>query len=693
MPTGLAQNLSFILLGEDKTASKTMTGAQATAEKVTGRIGSAFQKVGGVIGGEFGGVLDEVGTGIQELGAKGAKLSTSMQAIGAITATAGVALVALGSNEALAQKQLQAAVKTTGESWDTYKEQIEDAIHEQENYDHSSIDTQTALRTLVGATGSTATALKNMSLVSDLAAAKHETLAKAATDVSKILNGTSTKTLTSYGITMEKAYDNTKDLAAAQIALQKATQNVTSAEAKLKEIEAIDASKKKLSIAQQYSLAAAHKKVSDAEAIVATATQKLNDLQGTSISKTKAGSDAVTQLSAKLKGQASASVDSFGAQVDIVKTKVTDWIEQISGPAGTALSTLGTVVGIAGTAIDLYGARQEALAAKELAASVGATAVGAASAAAVPEVADLAVATVGLDAAMDANPIGLVAAAVGVLGTVITGGIIASQRNLTAATADYTSELERSNGVIDDNIRAMTAKALTDSGALGNAAKLGISGKLVVAAVLDEKGARTQLNAEITKSSAAYIADIAAGKPLTKAQEDQARATSDLRTDVGSLGVQFKTQVKNANLYRDAIHGVGTDSNAATSALSKLYAKIKAAPAGKGSSGASADVHLYLSQPGNTPTHAIGGRIGPGETSSIVGEDGPEVVHLPSGSQVFPNSSKRMSDSGGAVVVHLTVQGSVHSERSLQKAIQDAFVNGIPSGNISKSVIKTALGV
>jgi hypothetical protein len=117
---GLAQNLSFILLGEDKSASKTMDAAAAKAEQVTGRIGGAFTKVGGIIGGEFGNILTEVGAKTDEMGGHAAQLAKGLEIGGGVATTAGLALLQFGSAGQQASDQLKAAMTAAGAATSDY---------------------------------------------------------------------------------------------------------------------------------------------------------------------------------------------------------------------------------------------------------------------------------------------------------------------------------------------------------------------------------------------------------------------------------------------------------------------------------------------------------------------------------------------------------------------------------------------
>jgi hypothetical protein len=220
----LQKNLTFALLGEDKTASSSMTHAQETAEKVTGRIGGVFSKLGGQIGGEFGEVLNRVGDGIASVGEHGAKLSSVLGVGGGVITGLGVALQTMGSSDKQASDQLQQSIKASGHSFGDFRDDIEKTISKQEDFGHSAVDTQTALRKMTQATNDPKKALEQMGVVANLAAAKHISLADAADLVDRVVAGKGGKTLAQYGITMKTTGDKTKN---AQDALDQLSSKVS----------------------------------------------------------------------------------------------------------------------------------------------------------------------------------------------------------------------------------------------------------------------------------------------------------------------------------------------------------------------------------------------------------------------------------------------------------------------------------
>lgn len=331
-------SLRYLLFGVDKDASKTITGVGAHAHSTAGVIGGAFSKMGSTIGGELGDLLDKVGAGLEGIGEHGMSMSQKLQGGGAALTGLGAALQLVGSKDKQATDQLKAAVDAAGGSWDTYREEVEKTIHEQENLGHGAVDTQNALQALVQATGSTEKATSSMGVVANLAAAKHISLAEAANLVAKIYAGSGSRTLKQYGVEMATTGDKTKN----------------------------------------------------AEA-------------------------ALTALNGKLAGQAKAAVDNFGGRVDVIKTKIGDWVAVMSQKAGPVLTALGPVLMITGTIMQIVAARNAAAAAAQNA-EAGAT-VRQTVAQRIAAVASKgwAAAQWLLNAALTANPIGLVIIAVAAL--------------------------------------------------------------------------------------------------------------------------------------------------------------------------------------------------------------------------------------------------------------------------------------
>jgi hypothetical protein len=678
---GLAQNLSFILLGEDKSASKTMDAAAATAEKTTGRIGSAFSKVGGIVGGEFGSVLDQAGAGIDKMGSKAGKLSSGLMVGGGIAAAAGVGLLQFGSAGVQATDQLNQAIKSAGESTTEFADKIDKAVKKGENFDHSAVDTKAALTKLTEATGSTQKALDNMQVVTDLAAAKHISLAEAAGLVARVMAGSGARTLAQYGIVQQKAVDGAKLHAQAQLAVEKSTTTLAAAQLKLTNLQDIDHTKKKLTIQDHIALKAAQDNVTKASDVLKTAQDKLAASQNVGVTKTQAGQKALEELAKKLSGQGSASVNNFGSQVDIMRTKVVDWAEEVSGPVGAVLTGLGPLFTIAGVAVDIYRSKKEAAILAEIAST---TATEGAVVATEGETA----AMVGLDTAMDANPIGIVAGALGVLALVAGGIALGSTHDLTKATQDYATALATSNGLIDENVQKTAVKALSDAGALKAANALGIDTGLVVQAALGEKGARAELNKEIKTQTdnlneqvKAAGSSAEAGRAVDLSQRGARQSLKDLSSAVGDSSTALKNAQSTYDTQKKALDEVSGKLAGTAQQFRDLTASIHNVPSRFGiqvsTSGAVTQRGLH---------NAGGGDMHEGGWTTV-GEQGPEKVRLPGGSHVFPSGSGP-SGGGLTVVNNVTVNGGADQGKAVIDALIKTFRNGA-----SATEFKRAIGI
>ena len=107
---------------------------------------------------------------------------------------------------------------------------------------------------------------------------------------------------------------------------------------------------------------------------------------------------ALETLGKKVDGQASASVDNFGAKVGIVKTKLGDWGAEMAGTLGPALTAIGPVImGV--------GAVMEILTARRAAAAAAAAAQAAATEAETVATGEATVAQTGLNLAFLASPV------------------------------------------------------------------------------------------------------------------------------------------------------------------------------------------------------------------------------------------------------------------------------------------------
>jgi hypothetical protein len=198
------------VLGDVTGFAKSLGDAGTQGEGAASRLHSAFSGVLGALNktdvlGPFGQALDGIDQALEAVAEHGKGVGTAMIGVGGALAGVGVGLSALGSKDKAAHQQLQASVEATGKDYEDYASQVEKAITSQEKYGHSAGQTQDALRILTQAMGDPAKALQYLGEASDLAAAKHESLDEAATQLGKTYNG-STRLLKEFGDTAVAAH-------------------------------------------------------------------------------------------------------------------------------------------------------------------------------------------------------------------------------------------------------------------------------------------------------------------------------------------------------------------------------------------------------------------------------------------------------------------------------------------------------
>lgn len=198
-------------LGIQDNASQGFSKVGDASQSMAKTIGGAISTLGDQVGGVLGGILDTVGGTISKLSSSTDDMGKKMTIAGASIAGLGIALGELGSADQAASNQLNQAVLQTGASMSDYQNQIDAAINQGENFGHSSADVQNALTTLTTKTGDVTTALSDMTLVENLAAAKHESLASAATQVGQALDG-NTRLFKQYGIAVSSGTQTTAEL-------------------------------------------------------------------------------------------------------------------------------------------------------------------------------------------------------------------------------------------------------------------------------------------------------------------------------------------------------------------------------------------------------------------------------------------------------------------------------------------------
>ena len=272
-------SIAVRVIGDLSAFAKSMGDTANQGQNVAGKLHSAFS---GAISGinaigfpGLGDALDGIDKAIGQIAEHGKQIGPMLTGVGAAVTGVGVGLTALGSKDQAAQQQLQASIEATGHSYDDYADRVEAAVKHNERFGDTANQTKDALRVLTQATNDPTKALADMGVATDLAAAKHEDLNTASTQLARMLNGNA-KLLKEYGI-------NQKD-------------------------------------------AAGHAKTHD---------------------------EILTELSAKLSGQASAAADTFGGKLKSLKATVEDSVASFGQKYGPAITAAGAAMTGLGTAMQL----------------------------------------------------------------------------------------------------------------------------------------------------------------------------------------------------------------------------------------------------------------------------------------------------------------------------------------------------
>jgi hypothetical protein len=347
-------SVSVRILGDTKGFSQSVKDTGAEVEKSSGRMHRAFSTVlesinrTGVFG-PFGEALASVDESFASLAGHGRSVGAAMVGLGTTFAGIGVGLAALGSKDQAARQQLQASVEATGSAWDDYSSKVEEAIKHNERFGDTANVTENSLQILTQATGSPQVALKLLSTATDLAAAKHESLTDAATQLGKVYNG-NTKLLKQFGINIASATAATKAAETATRRADTADRALAAAKDHLNNVEAIDATRKKLTATQALSLQSAEQKVTEATTAATKAHQTAAAAQDTATAATKNQAGAVDQLGQKLQGQAIAKSDTFLGKVKAVTTSLEDQAAAFGNKYGPALGVASEAVAVLGAA-------------------------------------------------------------------------------------------------------------------------------------------------------------------------------------------------------------------------------------------------------------------------------------------------------------------------------------------------------
>ncbi len=357
MPSVLSRTVQVKVVGDMSNGTKAVEGLGTSSSNTAGKIGKAFSGLSKTLGSSFGGALGPIaeslnilGEGFDHLAEHGRSAGTVITAVGGAVTAAGALMVTSSAADVQAQAQLKTSIENMGGSWEELEPKIESAITTQAKFGNDAAQTQGALSSLTLAMHNPEKALNALSIASDIAAKKHISLVAAADLVGKAYNG-NTKILKEFGIQVASTANAGKLLASATKAHAAAITSVSTAQQKTSDLEAVDAGKKKISIANQIALRNAHEAVSAAQTKVATTAKAVSIAQAGVTAAASKGTDALNKLGNAAQGQASASVVGLAGQFKVFRTQVENTFNQVGARWGPALTAAGPPVLIAGQII------------------------------------------------------------------------------------------------------------------------------------------------------------------------------------------------------------------------------------------------------------------------------------------------------------------------------------------------------
>ena len=302
----------------------------ATAfEGAKGRLSSVFNDIGNELnnlGIPFGNTFKKMSLSMDEASASGTGLIEKMKLLGAVTiavgaaAAVGIAVEGVKQYEKLsdAVSTLKTQVQDVGTSFKSVSPQIQAMDQAMVHFGHDSADTDTALADLIRATGSVSKSMKDMTLVSNMAAFSHTSLAAASQNLNSILAGSS-RTLREYGINANVTASDLHAQQMAQEALVKAQQNYNSVSAEA---------------------AAGQLSSASGMATVTKATTALRDAHIAVNQAENSGNHILSILSERMKGQAASAADTLSGRIATLRASMDNWAASVGGKVVKALDIL-----------------------------------------------------------------------------------------------------------------------------------------------------------------------------------------------------------------------------------------------------------------------------------------------------------------------------------------------------------------
>jgi hypothetical protein len=344
----LGPSVLVTFLADTKALGNAVKAVGEQGATVASSMGTAFHGMLGTLNqtgvlGPFGTALSGVDQALQAINDHGKTVGTTMMGVGGAVAGIGVGLSVLASSDKAAQQQLQQAITATGHDYEDYASQVEGAIKRQEHYGNSAKDTQDALRILTQATNDPQKAIEDLGIASNLAAAKHESLDAASTQLAKTING-STRLLKEYGLSATDSAKAAAQLAEDQTAAEKAADAAAKAHQHLADVQAELKGKTTLTAAEHIKLRDATQAVEAADKTATAAHDKLTAAQKAAAAAGTTHLNVIDQLGSKLSGQASAQANTFNGHLKAMKAAIEDAAASFGQKYGPALTVAGTAL-------------------------------------------------------------------------------------------------------------------------------------------------------------------------------------------------------------------------------------------------------------------------------------------------------------------------------------------------------------
>ena len=350
------------IVGDPSGGTRAARKVADEAETASGRIRKAFGSSLSTIGGALGGALepvqvafDNIDQALDQMGEKAKtnaqKIGNVMTGIGAGSVGIGTLLTAAGSKDQQAKNQLIQAISDVGGSYDDYSDRIEATNKRMAKFGYTADESMNAIQQLTQATHDPAKALSLMGEAANLAAARHESLGVATTQLSEIIAGKGTRVLQQLGITHIAVGASAKVLTKATTDQQKAQDELAKAQKHLSDLEDVDHAKKKLTIQDQINLRDAHNQVLAAQQKLAASNTALQKAQAAT---TSSGQDVQTMLNEVAQvtnGQASAAANTYTGRIRALRAEIENQVATIGQKYGPALTAAGAGMTVLGSIV------------------------------------------------------------------------------------------------------------------------------------------------------------------------------------------------------------------------------------------------------------------------------------------------------------------------------------------------------